>query len=233
MEGMFLWCSSFNETVLFSNLSSLTTTESMFQHCSNFNRPISFNTPAVTNMAFMFSTCIKLDNKIELDTSNVTDMSYMFSACLVFNEKLDFETGNVDNMRNMFNTCTNFNQNIAWWNVSKVTQHAGIFNDCGIEEMFKPLFKRANETSVSYNNRNAAHLNTVEMAKKENFRNSRGNWVTVSHASKSHYPKPSYTKRESKQPTNVEKVIANRRFSRHILGYLGDPKYQKTRKKGG
>jgi surface protein len=44
-------------------------------------------------------------------------------------------------MENMFNRCKSFNQDISKWNVSKVEDSESMFEDCPIEEKYKPKFK--------------------------------------------------------------------------------------------
>jgi len=129
-----------NSPISFKNLSALKTTKGMFQNCSNFNKPVSFNTYSVTDMSYMFSECTNFNEMVDLDTSIVKDMSHMFSICPLFNRKPIFDTTNVTNMNYMFSTCNNFNQNISDWTVFNVVDHVGIFKDCPIEEMYKPLF---------------------------------------------------------------------------------------------
>ena len=41
----------------------------------------------------------------------------------------------------MFDGCKSFNQDISKWNVSNVTDRNWIFNDCPIEQKYKPKFK--------------------------------------------------------------------------------------------
>ena len=236
MEAMFRWCSSLNEPVIFKNVSSLTNMEAMFQNCTNFNQPVSFDTVSVTNMSFMFSECIRFNNMIDLDTRSVIDMSYMFDNCSSFNEKLDFDTSNVQNMKYMFNSCSVFDQNISDWDVSNVVDHTGIFRHCGIEIMFKPLFKKENETRDEYENRQREHLIFVNDERKRNFFGSRSSVLTLKSALKKHYRDQSlgedrtqriltYRSRgiTPKQPTNAEKVLFGN--VRNITSFIGEPKF--------
>ena len=41
----------------------------------------------------------------------------------------------------MFSECKLFNQDISKWNVSNVNIYNGMFDDCPIEEKYKPKFK--------------------------------------------------------------------------------------------
>ena len=40
----------------------------------------------------------------------------------------------------MFYDCESFNQDISGWDVSKVKHRGGIFENCPIEEKYKPKF---------------------------------------------------------------------------------------------
>jgi surface protein len=200
----------------------------MFQNCISFNQPIAFDTASVTNMSSMFSECIHFNQMVDLDTSNVVDMAHMFDTCLALNEKLDFDTSNVQNMNYMFNECRNFNQNISGWDVSNVVQHTGIFRSCGIENIFKPLFKRENESQAEYNNGLEEHLNIATTAKKQNLSDQRLNSLKVKYALPMHYPPVNAI---PKQPKNVEKVFANNMFMRNILSNLGDGNFSPTSNK--
>ena len=79
----------------------------------------------------------------DIDTSKITDMSNLF-----FFEDLEFngdisswDVSNVKDMSAMFWKCKNFNQDISRWDVSKVLSKVGIFEDCPIQEKYKPKFK--------------------------------------------------------------------------------------------
>ena len=41
----------------------------------------------------------------------------------------------------MFQNCNSFNQDLSGWDVSKVTDMVGMFDDCPIKEEYKPKFK--------------------------------------------------------------------------------------------
>ena len=100
----------------------------------------------------------------DIDTSNITDMSYLFefsdftgdiSKWNVSNVKYmggmfygakfngDISNWNVSNVTNMASMFCNlvFNQDISNWDVSNVIVKSRIFDDCPIEEKYKPKFK--------------------------------------------------------------------------------------------
>ena len=97
----------------------------MFQNCSLFNQPLSFDTSAVINMNSMFFGCSVFNNALTFNTSAVIDMQYMFYGCTNFNQPLNFNTSGVTNMQYMFNSATAFDQNIGAWNITSVTNFSG------------------------------------------------------------------------------------------------------------
>ena len=73
--------------------------------------------------------------------SKITDMSYLF-AHLDFNGDISkWDVSNVKYMNCMFYYCISFNQDISNWDVSGVKDYIYIFDNCQIEEKYKPKFK--------------------------------------------------------------------------------------------
>lgn len=110
---------SFSETVAHQTISAsaslltvpetlppnITSTNSMFRYCSEFNQDISM-----------------------WDTSNVTDMGFMFAGASSFNQDISsWNVGQVTNMNSMFDTAKSFNQDLSSWDVSLIPSEPNSF----------------------------------------------------------------------------------------------------------
>lgn len=122
------------------NTSNVTNMAQMFQNC-NFNQPIgNWNTSKVTDMNNMFANSASnfafnqdIGNWDVSSVNSANGMNGMFYVCRVFNNGgspsiSGWNTSNVRNMNNLFYIATAFNQPVPW-NVGKVTNFAGTFNN--------------------------------------------------------------------------------------------------------
>ena len=90
------------------NVSSVITTERMFNLTSNFNQPIS-----------------------NWDLRNNQSTYLMFGSCPNFNQSLsNWRTDSLINAANMFLNCTTFNSSLSGWNVSNLQSTSLMFGNC-------------------------------------------------------------------------------------------------------
>ena len=109
---------------------------------SDFNGDISrWNVSNVTNMKFMFANSNFNGDISNWDVSNVTDMTFMFRISQFNSDISKWNVSKVKNMKGMF-AGSNFNGDISKWDVSNVKFKLSMFDNCPIEEKYKPKFKK-------------------------------------------------------------------------------------------
>ena len=123
MENSFMECTSLEgDATDKPNLSSVTTTKSMFYGATSFNDPIGdWDVSNVTNMNSMFAYAYSFNQNIgNWNVSKVTDMGSMFKEAKIFNQDLgDWSVGNVRTMKSMFEgialSTENYDQILIRW----------------------------------------------------------------------------------------------------------------------
>ena len=112
-----------------------------------FNRFRDFNGDIskwdVSNVKFMIATFQNSEFNGDIskwDVSNVTDMMTMFAYSEFNGDISKWNVSNVKYMRRLF-ASSKFNQDISKWNVSNVISYVEIFDNCPIEEKYKPKFR--------------------------------------------------------------------------------------------
>ena len=80
-------------------------------------------------------------NLNDIDTSNIIDMSYLFEYSDFNGDISRWNVSKVKNMKGMF-LHSKFNGDISNWDVSNVVYKSYMFDNCPIEEKYKPKFKQ-------------------------------------------------------------------------------------------
>ena len=108
---------------------------------SDFNGDISkWNVSNVKSMKYMFLNSNFNGDISKWNVSNVTNMEGMFRVSKFDGDISNWDVSNVTNMEGMFLRST-FNGDIFNWDVSNVKFKSRMFDDCPIEEKYKPKFK--------------------------------------------------------------------------------------------
>ena len=132
--------SNFNGDISEWDVSNVKDMTGMFGF-SKFNGDISnWDVSNVTNMKYMFFASKFNGDISQWDVSNVTEMEFMFEDSEFNTDISNWDVSNVKKMIGMFRY-SKFNQDISNWNVSNVIDYEDIFDDCPIEEKYKPKFK--------------------------------------------------------------------------------------------
>jgi surface protein len=152
MSSMFFHCKNFNQPLNNWNVSGVENMSFMFLQCTNFNQPLnSWNVSGVKNTRLIFEDCpIQEKNKPPfvyiIDNNNIrlllSAYTYHFDRLPNYLQKIpigDWDVSRVTNMQGIFQNCKNFNQPINNWNVSNVTDMSDMFVNC--EKFNQPLNK--------------------------------------------------------------------------------------------
>ena len=138
---------NFNGDISKWNVSNVTNMARMFYDCELFNKDISqWDVSNVTDMNSMFYNCKNFNQDISTwDVSNVEIMCNMFEDCESFNQDISiWDVSKVEDIRDMFSGCKSFNQDISSWDFSNSKYRyssSDVFNNCPIENAYKPKFK--------------------------------------------------------------------------------------------
>ena len=98
------------------------------------------DTSNITDMSKLFVYSHFNGDIYRWDVSNVTDMNSMFAYSKFNGDISKWNVSNVTDMEGMFRF-SKFNSDISNWNVSNVISNIHIFDNCAIEEKYKPKFK--------------------------------------------------------------------------------------------
>ena len=96
-------------------------------------------TSNITDMSNLFANSDFNGDISKWDVSNVTKMKNMFEYSKFDGDISKWDVSNVTTMENMFRY-SKFNRDISNWDVSNVKFKSRMFEDCPIEEKYKPKF---------------------------------------------------------------------------------------------
>ena len=99
------------------------------------------DTSNITDMSSLFEYSDFNGDISRWNVSNVTNMNDMFRYSEFNGDISNWNVSNVKNMRSMF-LYSKFNSDISNWDVSNVIDKSYIFDNCPIEEKYKPKFKK-------------------------------------------------------------------------------------------
>jgi surface protein len=151
VAGMFVNCSSFNQTVTFPDFSGITLSANMFFNASVFNNgdltnvganAITWATSSLQLCNNMFQNAVAFNQRLSFtDMSNVTDAAGMLRGCTAFNngditnvsaKPLAWTTTALSITNNMFKNCTSFNQALTFSDMSNMTSAVNMLNACDV-----------------------------------------------------------------------------------------------------
>ena len=121
---------SFNSSINYWDVSSVTNMQGIFQYALSFNQPLNnWDVSSVTNMRIMLNSAPFNQDVSNWDVSSVTNMGWMFEHNGNFNQDVsNWDVSSVTEMRGMFRNTYSFNQNLTCWNVSKISNKPNNFN---------------------------------------------------------------------------------------------------------
>lgn len=154
----------------FADCTTLTTTESWFNECSNLEtieNISNLKTENVTNMSAMFRNCTSLTS-IDLEnfnTSRATTLDNMFFGCkgLTSLDLSSFNTARVEDMHSMFAGCTQLTTlDLSHFDTSSLTNIQGMFAECELlETVDLSSWKPTKVTDIRYLFNYCTNLTTV------------------------------------------------------------------------
>ena len=99
------------------------------------------DTSNITDMSSLFEDSEFNGDISKWNVSNVTNMTGMFMLSEFNGDISNWDVSNVEHMEGMFAE-SKFNDDISKWDVSNVIHNVDMFDNCPIEEKYKPKFKR-------------------------------------------------------------------------------------------
>ncbi|NAS10365.1 BspA family leucine-rich repeat surface protein, partial [Poritiphilus flavus] len=165
MEGAFWGCTNLEVKASDApDLGNLTSLYTMFAGCTALTGETglsTWNTAAVTNMAFMFYQASAFNGDISSwNVESVTNMGYLFAGATSFNSDIgSWNTVNATDMSQMFFQATSFDRDIGSWNTGKVTTMWAMFALASVFDQDISSWNTSGVTNMSYMFRNASRFN--------------------------------------------------------------------------
>lgn len=159
MKAMFKGCTNYNNRIFSLTRSRIRPTvpdphdmREMFYGCVKFNQNITgWDVAGVKDMSYMFFGCATYNQPMEWDVVSVRNMSHMFDGCERLNQNLQrWQPELVKDMSYMFKDCSVLTEtDLSVWNVSSVENHTGMFENCPLAEVRKPIFPKKQRSQQS------------------------------------------------------------------------------------
>lgn len=111
------------------DLSNVTSTQYMFNGCSNLITLPQLDTSNITNMGDMFAECSNLTTLSRLNTNNATVMSYMFSSCFKI-DTIDITNFTPNSASATFFYCYSLKKLIIRGNINTHVSYNSTFDGC-------------------------------------------------------------------------------------------------------
>ena len=146
MSHTFRECHALNQNILIPN--SVVNMRSTFAGLYNLNQNISISN-SVTDIVQAFVSCYNLNQNILIPNS-VTHIAYAFWLCNNLNQNILIPNSVVD-MSGVFNGCTQFNQPDIYIYSQNLTQLAGAFKGCHINNVHIPTSVPKDTSNLIYN----------------------------------------------------------------------------------
>ena len=138
-DRVFYGCTNLDVSATDAPTFTTATLRDFFKSCSSLTTPdfSNWDTSGITSMETMFEGCTNFNGNITTwDTSNVTRFNRgttvgMFTNCSYFNQPIgSWDVSAETNMTAMFSSCQRFNQDLSNWYMDNKTSVSGMFRNC-------------------------------------------------------------------------------------------------------
>lgn len=145
--SMFYNCSALEEVPYFDT-TNVVNMQWMFMNCYNLRKVPTYNTSNVTNMTNMFNSCRNLTEIPPLDTSKVSSIGTFATNCVSLKKLPYLNTINVSTATQMFDGCTNITTSPAY-NWSNLVTGTQLYANCASLVTIPPIVSPNLTTATS------------------------------------------------------------------------------------